>query len=241
MESNAPKPMNAAVRCEDCRVFDSDCYYCRSRRMKQILGTMERPQQLLYLQREKVTETFIKDETGSIDYPVDLVSDAEDDDLLALDELRDADAALDDESDDDDDKNHHRGLLHRDLNQEDEEEGSSHLQTLHVCLYSLQVQSGQHARAVCTPSLGERQAFILVILTCTLCITLSFTETMARTKQQPKEEEPKAKKNFRTKTPAPKAKKAKRGKFLSLYSKATANVLKTKDDFVKLAETLKWL
>lgn len=56
---------------------------------------------------------------------------------------------------------------------------------------------------------------------------------MARSKRQPKEEA--------KKTPAPKAKKAKKGAFLSLWSKATKNVMKTKDDLVKLAETLKWL
>lgn len=39
----------------------------------------------------------------------------------------------------------------------------------------------------------------------------------------------------------PKAKKAKKGKWLDMYSKATENVLKTKDDLVKLAEILKWI
>ena len=100
MESNAPKPMNAAVRCDGCREFDSDCSRCRSRRMNRIMATMERVQQLIHLTREEVT--FIKDETGNTDYPIDLVSDTEDDDLHALDELHDADAALDDDESDDD-------------------------------------------------------------------------------------------------------------------------------------------
>lgn len=57
---------------------------------------------------------------------------------------------------------------------------------------------------------------------------------MARKKQEPKKVKPEVKQK-------PKAKKAKKGKFLSIYSKATKNVLKTKDDLVKLAETLKWI
>jgi len=59
---------------------------------------------------------------------------------------------------------------------------------------------------------------------------------MARKKQEPKEVKPEVKQE-------PKAKKAKKGKdkWLSTWSKATKNVLKTKDDLQKLAETLKWL
>ena len=57
---------------------------------------------------------------------------------------------------------------------------------------------------------------------------------MARKKQEPKKVKPEVKQE-------PKAKKAKKGKWLDIYSKATKNVFKTKDDLVKLAETLKWL
>lgn len=57
---------------------------------------------------------------------------------------------------------------------------------------------------------------------------------MARKKQEPKEVKPEVKQE-------PKAKKAKKGKWLDMYSKATKNVLKTKDDLRKLGETLKWL
>lgn len=57
---------------------------------------------------------------------------------------------------------------------------------------------------------------------------------MARKKQEPKEVKPEVKQEL-------KAKKAKKGKWLDMYSKATKNVLKTKDDLRKLGETLKWL
>ena len=58
---------------------------------------------------------------------------------------------------------------------------------------------------------------------------------MARKKQEPKEVKPEVKQE-------PKAKKAKKGKNrLSIWSKATKNVLKTNDDLQKLVKTLKWL
>ena len=57
---------------------------------------------------------------------------------------------------------------------------------------------------------------------------------MARKKQEPKKEKPKIKQES-------KVKKTKKSKWLSMYSKATKNVLKTNDDLRKLAKTLKWL